>query len=212
MGQSPLPDAFAVFGPAEVILVLGTRRPLALAGRLGSPTAIRLSTEALPPAIARIKEVLFIAIPALEGGFGTHRRVENKPPEPSMHATCVEENPASVLLKKTREEDAGRRVFSEALEEDVALTPSDVHPAGSIGLPEWCPHAIEPPSATPLHSENSAISHPEYPFFSIVTHSSLRFKSRGGKFGSLAFTHAAKQRKAQAMAANCVFIIGQRNR
>jgi hypothetical protein len=139
MGRSPLPDAFAIFRPAEVVLVLSPRHPLPLAGGLRSPATIRLSTEVLPPAIARIAAVVFVAMQALESEFGTHRRVENKPTEPPMHATCVEENPASALLKKTREEDAGRRVFGETFEEDVALTPSDVHPAGSIGLPERCP-------------------------------------------------------------------------
>jgi hypothetical protein len=78
MGQSPLPDAFAIFGTAEVILVLGPRHPSVLTGRLGSPTAIRLSTEALPPAIAGITAVLFVAMQALEGGFGTHRRASGQ--------------------------------------------------------------------------------------------------------------------------------------
>jgi hypothetical protein len=59
----------------------------------------------LPPAIARIKAVLIVAMQALEGGFGTHRRLENKPPEPPMHATCVEENPDACQP----EEDPRRR-------------------------------------------------------------------------------------------------------
>jgi len=142
MSQSPLPDAFAIFGSAEVILVLGTRHPLTLAGRLGSPATIWLPAETLTPAIARIKALLFVAMLALEGGFGTHRRVENKPPEPPMHVPCVQENPTSALLKKTPEENAGRRVLSEAFEEDVVLAPSDVHPVGSTGLPERCPHIL----------------------------------------------------------------------
>jgi hypothetical protein len=112
MGQSPLSNAFAIFGPAEVILILGTRNPPPLAGRLGRPAAIRLSTEALPSAIARIKVVLFVAMQALEGGFGTHRRVKNKPPESPMHAPCVEENPAAA----PPEEDPPRRRRKKSFE------------------------------------------------------------------------------------------------
>jgi hypothetical protein len=52
-----------------------------------------------------------------------------------MHAPKNEGNSASRIRKKTPEEDAGRRVLSEALEEDAALRPSDVHVAQSTGLP-----------------------------------------------------------------------------
>lgn len=142
MSQSPLPHSFAIFGSAEVVLVLRPAHPPPLAGGLRSPATIRLSTKVLPPAITGIAAVLFVAMQALEGGFGTHRRVENKPPQTPLHAPCVEENPASATLKKNREEDAGRRVLSEALEEDTPLTPPDVHPADSIGLPERCPQMM----------------------------------------------------------------------
>jgi hypothetical protein len=71
----------------------------------------------------------------LIGGLRTNRRSRLCTP------LAWKKIPTHANLKKTREEDAGRRVFSEAFEEDVALTPSDVHPAGSIGLPERCPHS-----------------------------------------------------------------------
>jgi hypothetical protein len=116
MSQSPLPHAVAIFGPAEVVLVLRPAHPLPLAGGLRSPATIRLSTEVLPPAITGIGAVLFVAMQALEGGFGTHRRVENKPPEPSMHAPCVEEN-----LRAQPEEDPRRRRRKKTQEEEFLV-------------------------------------------------------------------------------------------
>jgi len=66
--------------------------------------------------------------------------LQDKPPEATMHALARKKIPPPRPRKKIHEEDAGRRVFGEALEEDVALTPADVHPVGSTGLPERCPH------------------------------------------------------------------------
>ena len=61
--------------------------------------------------------------------------------QPSAPSNGSERNPYPPYPhEEEREEDAGRRVLSEALEEDAALTPSDVHVARSIGLPNRRPY------------------------------------------------------------------------
>jgi hypothetical protein len=50
--------------------------------------------------------------------------LENNPPTPHMHAPRMGQNPDPCTPEEDREEDEGRRVLSEALEEDAPLTPS----------------------------------------------------------------------------------------
>jgi hypothetical protein len=45
--------------------------------------------------------------------------LQDKPPEAAMHALARKKIPPPRPRKKTREEDAGRRVLIEALEEDA---------------------------------------------------------------------------------------------
>ena len=135
MGFSPLPDPLGVQGSAEVGFVPRLLRPLKLAARLGGPLAFRLGAIALMPPIAGIGTVFFIAVEALEGGLDSHRQTWNKLPNPHVPAPRQRRKSRPRPQEEDPEEDAGRRVSLEALEEDPARSASDVHTAGSIGLP-----------------------------------------------------------------------------
>ena len=123
IGQAPQPDTLAIFRPAEVIPVLWPSQPLPLAGRLRGPLAIRLRAVLLTPVIAVVTAILFVAMQALGFGLRTHLRTQNNPPAPHLHAPAQRRKPAPFTPEEDAEEDEGRRVLLEALEEDAPLTP-----------------------------------------------------------------------------------------
>ena len=106
IGQAPQPDALAIFRSAEGIAVLRPTQPLPVSGRFGGLLTVRLRAVALPPPIAGIAVVVFVAMQALGRGFRTHRRAQKNPPPPRMHAQSNEGNPAPAPPEEDAEEDA----------------------------------------------------------------------------------------------------------
>jgi hypothetical protein len=94
------------------------------------------------PAIAGIGVEHFIATQALAGGGGTHRQAQNAPPTRRTQTLFGQAHPPPRPHEEEREEDAGRRVLLEALEEDPTQAPSDVQTARIIRLSNRRPHTL----------------------------------------------------------------------
>jgi hypothetical protein len=92
------------------------------------------------PAIAGIGVELFIATQALGGGGGTHRQAQNAPPPPHSQTLLGKKILPPPPLEEEWEEDVGRRILIEVLEEDPTQAPSDVHIAQIIRLSNRRPH------------------------------------------------------------------------
>ena len=111
MGLAPLPDAPAVVGPAEVVFVLRTAQPPALAGRFRSASAIRGRTIMLSRPAAGFTGAYFVAIQTLERGGRLHGRARHPPPNPTPAATAPpreKQNPAPKKAGRI-EENEGRK-------------------------------------------------------------------------------------------------------
>ena len=72
MGLAPQLDAPAILGSTEVIFVLRPAQPTPLTIRLGRTAAVWCRTISLAPPVAGISAVYFVAMEALERGFGLH--------------------------------------------------------------------------------------------------------------------------------------------
>jgi hypothetical protein len=84
--------------------------------------------------------VVFVAMQALALGFRTHRRTEEQPAR-SAYARPVHGSKSSPRTpEEDGEEDEGRRVFSEVLEEDATLTPCAFQIARFMRFSKRRPH------------------------------------------------------------------------
>ena len=108
---------------AEVVFILRTAQPAVLTFRLRGPAAFRCPTIALAPRTAGFAIVYLIAMQALEGWLGFHRRERNQAPHPSgapaertKSAPPVPSEENGEGSKKMKEEKCG----AEALEENAA--------------------------------------------------------------------------------------------
>jgi hypothetical protein len=91
-----------------------------------------------------VTAILFVAMQALGFGLRAHRRTQNNPPEPILHAPAPRRKPAPFTPEEDAEEDEGRRVSLEALEEDVPLTPCAFQTARFMRSSNHRPHHFTP--------------------------------------------------------------------
>ena len=135
----PLPDSLDIFRPSKVVFVLRLARPPSLARRLRCPPTFRLPAVALPPAIARIADVLFPAMQAVECRIRFHRRAQIEPPNLRKKPASTKKIHAPATPEQDEEQDQGRRALWEAFEENARQKVSGFQTGQITGLSDRRP-------------------------------------------------------------------------
>lgn len=137
---APLPDALDIFCPSKVVFILRFAHPPPLACRLRCPPTFRLPAVALPPAIARIADVLFPAMQAVECRVRFHRQAQIEPPNLRKNPASTKKIHAPATPEQDEEQDQGRRALWEAFEENARSEASDFQTGQITGLSNRRPH------------------------------------------------------------------------